>query len=71
MMPSLPQLLIVILVVALLFGTNKLRNLGSDLGKSLKDFKKALNDEPTDNGHASADNSADRNGDGKSGGNKE
>ena len=29
----------------LLFGTKKLRNLGSDLGESVKGFKKAMNDD--------------------------
>lgn len=45
MMPSLPQLLILIAVVVLLFGTKKLRSLGSDLGASIKGFKKSMNDD--------------------------
>ena len=32
----------------LLFGTNKLRNLGSDLGSAIKGFRNALTPEPTD-----------------------
>ncbi|MCO6546025.1 MAG: twin-arginine translocase TatA/TatE family subunit, partial [Gilliamella sp.] len=32
-------------VVVLLFGTKKLRTLGSDLGASIKGFKKAMNDD--------------------------
>ena len=36
------ELLIVLVVVLLVFGTKKLRNLGGDLGSSLRDFKKAL-----------------------------
>lgn len=39
------QLLIVAVIVILLFGTKKLRNLGGDLGSSLKGFKKAMNPE--------------------------
>lgn len=35
-------------VVILLFGTKKLRNLGSDLGSALKGFKKAMNDDDTE-----------------------
>nr|WP_176700884.1 twin-arginine translocase TatA/TatE family subunit [Gilliamella apicola] len=54
MMPSLPQLLILIAVVVLLFGTKKLRSLGSDLGESIKGFKKAMND---DDDKKDADNS--------------
>lgn len=45
MMPSLPQLLILIAVIVLLFGTKKLRSLGSDLGASIKGFKKAMNED--------------------------
>lgn len=39
------QLLIVLVIIVLLFGTKKLRNIGSDLGGALKSFKKAVNDE--------------------------
>ncbi|MCF6319776.1 MAG: Sec-independent protein translocase subunit TatA [Proteobacteria bacterium] len=42
---SMPQLLIILLVVALIFGTKKLRNIGSDLGSAVKGFKKGLDDE--------------------------
>ena len=44
-MPSLPKLLIFVAVIILLFGTKKLRSLGSDLGASIKGFKKAMNDD--------------------------
>ena len=39
------QLLIILLIVFMLFGTKKLRNLGSDLGGALKGFKSAIRDE--------------------------
>lgn len=39
------QLLIVLLIVFLLFGTKRLSNLGSDLGNAIKGFKKAVGDE--------------------------
>lgn len=42
---SIWQLVIIAVIVVLLFGTNKLRNLGSDLGSSIKGFKKAMGDE--------------------------
>ncbi|MCO6552433.1 MAG: Sec-independent protein translocase subunit TatA [Gilliamella sp.] len=42
---SIPHLLVFLAVVILLFGTKKLRNLGSDLGLALKGFKKAMNDD--------------------------
>ncbi len=42
--PSIWQILIVLLIVLLLFGTKKLRNVGSDLGEAIKGFKKGLQD---------------------------
>jgi len=42
---TLPHLLIIAVLVILLFGTKKLRSLGSDLGSSIKGFKKAMSDE--------------------------
>jgi len=41
---SMWQLLIILLIVILLFGTKKLKSLGSDLGGAVKGFKKALDD---------------------------
>ena len=42
---SIWQLLIILVVIFLIFGSGKLRSLGSDLGSSIKGFKKALKDE--------------------------
>ena len=39
------QLLILLLIVLLLFGTKRLRNLGSDLGSALRGFKKSMSDD--------------------------
>lgn len=39
------QLVIILVIVMLLFGTKKLKNLGSDLGGALKGFKNAMSDE--------------------------
>lgn len=55
MMPSWPNLLILVAVIVLIFGTKKLRTLGSDLGASIKGFKKAMDnedDKPTSNNDA-------------------
>lgn len=35
------SLLIILLIVVLLFGTKKLRNVGADLGSAIKSFRKA------------------------------
>lgn len=46
---SLPHLLVLIAVIVLLFGTKKLRTLGSDLGASIKGFKKSMADDTDQN----------------------
>ncbi len=38
------QLIIILVIVVLLFGTKKLRSLGGDLGSAVKGFKKAISD---------------------------
>lgn len=42
------QLLIVLVIVIVIFGTKKLRNMGGDIGGAIKNFKKAVKDEGTD-----------------------
>ena len=39
---SIWQLLIVLLIVVLLFGTKKLRNMGGDLGSAIKNFRQSV-----------------------------
>ena len=39
---SIWQLLIVLVIVLLLFGTKRLKNIGSDLGGAVKGFKKSM-----------------------------
>ena len=55
------QLLIILLIVVMLFGTKKLRNLGSDLGGALKGFKTAMKDEDAEaEGETEADKDDDQ-----------
>lgn len=42
---SIAKLLVIGALIILLFGTNKLRSLGGDLGAAIKGFKKAMNDD--------------------------
>ncbi|SEL34876.1 Sec-independent protein translocase subunit TatA [Halomonas daqiaonensis] len=57
---SIWQLLIVLGIIILIFGTKKLRNVGGDLGGAVKGFKKAMHEdekekdeaEKTDDPHA-------------------
>ncbi|NKQ09162.1 MULTISPECIES: twin-arginine translocase TatA/TatE family subunit [unclassified Pseudomonas] len=39
---SIWQLLIVLLIVVMLFGTKRLKGLGSDLGDAIKGFRKSM-----------------------------
>jgi len=39
------QLLIILVIVVMLFGTKRLKNLGSDLGGALKGFKTAIKED--------------------------
>jgi sec-independent protein translocase protein TatA len=41
---SIWQLLIILAIVLLLFGAKRLRNIGGDLGASVKGFKQAMSD---------------------------
>ncbi len=40
------QLLILLLIVVLVFGTKRLRNIGSDLGGAIKGFRKGMDEDP-------------------------
>ena len=52
------ELVIVLLIVALLFGTKKLSTMGSDLGSALKGFRSALKDDDSDKVANQPDNNA-------------
>ena len=41
---SWPQLLIVLVIVLAIFGTKKIRNLGTDLGSVVKGFRSSMNE---------------------------
>lgn len=45
---SIWQLLIILVIVVLLFGTKRLKGIGSDLGGAVKGFKKAVTEEDAD-----------------------
>jgi sec-independent protein translocase protein TatA len=46
---SIWSLLLVLVIVVLLFGTKKLRNVGGDLGGAIRSFKKSVKDEEAEN----------------------
>ncbi len=45
---SMWQLLIVLLIVVLIFGTKRLKSIGGDLGGALKSFRKAMDSDEKD-----------------------
>lgn len=42
---GMTELLVILVIVVMLFGTKKLRNMGGDLGAAIKGFKKAMSSE--------------------------
>lgn len=58
---SIWNLLIILLIVVLLFGTKRLKGMGSDLGETVKGFRKALKDDsaPADSPPANSNNGSD------------
>ena len=41
---SIPHLMVVLVIVILVFGTKRLKNVGSDLGDAIKNFREAMKD---------------------------
>jgi len=52
---SIWQLLIILAIVVMLFGTSRLKNIGSDLGTAIKGFKSSIKDDADKTGEDSAD----------------
>ena len=50
---SIWQLVIILVIVLVLFGAKRLRNVGSDLGSAVKGFKTAMSEEETKKDDAS------------------
>jgi sec-independent protein translocase protein TatA len=51
---SAPELAVVLVIVLVLFGPKKLPDIGASLGKGIRDFKKAFEDEPPKVSHEAA-----------------
>lgn len=48
-------LLVILLIIILLFGTKKLKGIGSDLGSAVKGFKKSISDDSEKAGEKQAE----------------
>ena len=44
-MPGIWELLAILAIVLVIFGSKRLKNIGGDLGSAIKGFKKSINDE--------------------------
>jgi sec-independent protein translocase protein TatA len=56
---SIWQLLIILAILIMIFGTKKLRGLGGDLGGAVKGFKKAMSEEEQESIQAKTEADAD------------
>lgn len=43
---GMPELIIILIIILIIFGAGKLPEIGSGIGKGIKNFKKATNDKP-------------------------
>ncbi|MEE4662152.1 MAG: twin-arginine translocase TatA/TatE family subunit [Halieaceae bacterium] len=55
---SVWQLLIILLIVMMLFGTKRLRGLGSDLGAAIKGFRSSVSNDDDKTGEDAAEDDA-------------
>ncbi|MFC1891536.1 twin-arginine translocase TatA/TatE family subunit [Thermodesulfobacteriota bacterium] len=43
---GMPELIIILVIILIIFGAGKLPEIGSGIGKGIRNFKKATNDSP-------------------------
>ena len=53
---GIKELVVILIIVGLMFGTKKIKGLGSDVGGWIRDFKKALRDGNDDANPEASDN---------------
>lgn len=60
---SIWQLLIILAIIVMIFGTSRLRNIGSDLGSAIKGFRNSMSKDEADSdggvNHAAAQEDSD------------
>jgi len=54
------ELVLLLLIVLVLFGTKRLRNIGGDLGSAIKSFRSAMNDSTVDDADKKTNNPDDK-----------
>ncbi|QGU33344.1 twin-arginine translocase TatA/TatE family subunit [Thermochromatium tepidum] len=55
---SIWQLLIILVIVVLLFGTKRLKNIGSDLGEAIRGFRRSMAGSDNDDGNGVRESAA-------------
>ena len=53
MRPGLPEILIILVIVLLVFGVGRISKISGELGKSIKEFRKGLQDGASEDGEKS------------------
>ena len=56
---SIGKLLIILLIIVMIFGTKRLRNIGGDLGNAVKSFKKAITNNEDETSDSASDQTTD------------
>ncbi len=51
-MPGIYELILIFGIVALLFGTKKIKSVGSDIGSWIRDFRRAVKEDQDDNSYS-------------------
>ena len=54
-MPGPFELIIILVIVILIFGGKRLKNIGTDLGGAIKGFKKSMDDSDTEKNQSNED----------------
>jgi len=49
------QILVILLIVLLVFGTKRIRNIGSDLGGAIREFRKGVGDDDSSDSSGESD----------------